>query len=179
MQLIFSGHDHVFERFSTVEEVVSVTTAGGGGRIYGLRERDELSQRFRSDYHFVKVNLEGDQCQLMAIDHKGIIFDRYTFMRHESAQPNATLNATWHSPNIEDNPANNADGNILFQSFYLKGDSLTSTQGENSTAGDLRINVDTSHLYLGLESMALPSEDATFVFLGSTEIDALPGPWSP
>ena len=67
-----------------------MTTAGGGGRIYGLRERDELSQRFRTNYHFVKVNLEGDQCQLMAIDHHGTLFDRYTFMRHESPQPNRT-----------------------------------------------------------------------------------------
>ena len=179
VQLIFSGHDHVFERFSPVEGVVSVTTAGGGGRIYGLRERDELSQRFRSNYHFVKVNLEGDQCQLMAVDHQGTIFDRYTFMRHESRQPNRTLEATWHSPTIEDGPANNADGNILFQSFDLEGDGLASTQGQFSTAGQLRVNVDTSHLYLGLESMALPSEAATFVFLGSPEVDTPPGLWSP
>ena len=179
VQLIFSGHDHVFERFSPVEGVVSVTTAGGGGRIYGLRERDELSQHFRSNYHFVKVNLEGDQCHLMAIDHQGTLFDRYTFMRHEIPQPNRTLEATWHSPTIEDDPANKADGNILFQTFDFKGDSLASTQGQFSTAGQLRVNVDRSHLYLGLDSMALPSEAVTFVFLGSPEVDAPPGPWSP
>ena len=179
VQLIFSGHDHVFERFSPVEGVVSVTTAGGGGRIYGLRERDELSQRFRANYHFVKVNLEGDQCQLMAVDHQGTIFDRYTFVRHESPQPNQTLEATWHSPAIEDGSANNADGNILFQSFDLKGDGPVSTQGEFSTAGQLQVNVDTSHLYLGLDSMALPSDAATFVFLGSPEVDTAPGLWSP
>ena len=77
------------------------------------------------------------------------------------------LEATWHSPTIEDDPANKADGNILFQTFDFKGDSLASTQGQFSTAGQLRVNVDTSHLYIGLDSLALPSEAATFVFLGS------------
>ena len=68
VQMVFSGHDHVYERFQPDSGVVSVTTAGGGGSLYSLRERDESSSHFRVLHHFMSVEIEGDICRMEAVD---------------------------------------------------------------------------------------------------------------
>jgi hypothetical protein len=164
VQMIFSGHDHVYERFQPVSGAVSVITAGGGGSLYPLREHDSLSSKFLSQYHFVNVEIEGDTCQLDALDDKGNSIDTFTIHRHPIQ--NSSYKSTWHSPVVETGPANDGDGNVMGQQFDFIGVPLVANLGDYSHAGNVIIHNDADHLYLGFQSLALPDDGALMFFLG-------------
>lgn len=89
VQMIFSGHDHNYERFHPVDGVHSVVSGGGGIFVYGLVERDGNSALFQPRWNFCRVQLRGDQLQLQAIDLNGVVFDALEIRRTrpKSADP--------------------------------------------------------------------------------------------
>ena len=165
VQMIFSGHDHVYERFQPVSGAVSITTAGGGGTLYPLREHDSLSSRFLIQHHFVNVAIEGNTCRLEALDDTGNVIDAFS-MHHHPPQI-SSYRSTWHSPEVEVEPANDGDGNLMGQQFDFTGTPLVANLGEYSHAGNVIIHNDADHLYLGFESVALPDDGALMFFLGA------------
>ena len=210
VQFIFAGHDHVYERFAPMGGVVPVTTAGGGGRLYGLRSRDPLSQQFQSVHHLVHVAINGDEATLRAIDSQGTILDRYTFTRSlsqtqqpvdEAPDPDADLGshaepnldpeeepwlapalklyASWYGPEVESAPANDGDGNLLGQVFDFYGSGIPSTQGSYSSAGCLHAHADATHLYLGIDSIAIPDHGSVMLLLGQAEGEPPHSAWAP
>ncbi|MDA7525249.1 metallophosphoesterase [Verrucomicrobia bacterium] len=174
VQMIFSGHDHVYERFQPVDGTVNIITAGGGGSLYPLREYDVLSTRFLSQYHFVHVDIEGNTCRLDAIDDAGHVFDSFVMQR--DAVPVSSHASVWHSPLVEEGGAGDADGNLLNQRFDFIGAPLVASMGRYSHAGTVRIHNDADHLYLGFESLALPDDGALILFMGQAnmqQVDAV------
>jgi hypothetical protein len=164
VQMIFSGHDHVYERFQPVFGVVSMITAGGGGSLYPLRKHDSLSSKFLSQYHFVNVDIEGDTCQLNALDDEGNSIDTLTI--HRRPIQNLSYKSTWHSPLIETGPANDGDGNVMGQQFDFTGAPLVANLGDYSHAGNVIVHNDADYLYLGFQSLALPDDGALMFFIG-------------
>jgi len=81
VQVIFSGHDHNFERFHPVNQTHTVVTGGGGIILYGMVERDANSASFHSRWHYSEVQLRGDQLRLVATDRQGVAFDALEFRR--------------------------------------------------------------------------------------------------
>ncbi len=168
VQMIFSGHDHVYERFQPVDGTVNIITAGGGGSLYPLREYDVLSTRFLSQYHFVHVDIEGNTCRVDAIDDAGHVFDSFVMQR--DAVPVSSHASVWHSPLVEEGGAGDADGNLLNQRFDFIGAPLVASMGRYSHAGTVRIHNDADHLYLGFESLALPDDGALILFMGQANM---------
>lgn len=74
VQLVFTGHDHDYER-TTPQNGTTYVVTGGGGR--GTRAVGESSFTAFSEQvaHFVYVRIEGDDLRLYAIDGVGQVFD--------------------------------------------------------------------------------------------------------
>jgi len=88
--LVFTGHDHDYERtwpmlngaVSTAWDggVVYVVTGGGGAPLYPAGA-DDFTAYSSSRYHFVRVQVAGCKLSLQAIDINGNVFDAYELSR--------------------------------------------------------------------------------------------------
>ena len=75
VQVTFSGHDHVFEKFTPTNGVHTITAGGGGVGLYGFDERDAATAKLWSRHHYVDVQTEGNRMEIKAIDRSGNEFD--------------------------------------------------------------------------------------------------------
>jgi hypothetical protein len=103
VQLLFSGHDHCYERFAPTNGIHCYVTGGGGYTLYGMVEQDALSRQFAARYHCLKVLVEGDTARVEAIDSQGMVFDtsivpRISALRvHISVLPTGAVRLLWNS----------------------------------------------------------------------------------
>ncbi|MBE0541197.1 MAG: metallophosphoesterase [Verrucomicrobia bacterium] len=103
VQVVFSGHDHCYERLAPTNGVHCFVTGGGGYTLYGLSQRDALSQRFEVRFHHVLASITGDSMQIQAVDRYGVIFDEAVIPRvsppnlRPSLTPPQTLRLEWNA----------------------------------------------------------------------------------
>jgi hypothetical protein len=73
----FSGHDHLYERIKPQKGgiVYWVSGAGGSLRKRGLRTTDMTAKGFDTDYHFMIVEIAGDDLYFQAISRTGATVD--------------------------------------------------------------------------------------------------------
>lgn len=165
VQLVCYGHDHVYERFLPVNGTHTVMTGGGGAGLYPLVEFDALSAQLFGQHHFTRLDFKGDTLEVQGIRTDGTTFDRFSIRRTPS--PAGVLEATWASPTIEATPGN-LDGNILDQSYQMSSCSMAeSTTGNFGNLGRLRVAMDATHLYLGLEALMIPPDSDVYLFIES------------
>lgn len=81
VQMIFSGHDHNYERFHPAGSTHLIVSGGGGIILYGMTELDPGSACFEPRWHHVSVRLRGDRLRLVAVDWEGRAFDALEFSR--------------------------------------------------------------------------------------------------
>ena len=74
---VFSGHDHLYERIKPQKGgiVYWVSGAGGSLRKRGLRTTDMTAKGFDTDYHFMIVEIAGDDLYFQAISRTGATVD--------------------------------------------------------------------------------------------------------
>ncbi len=171
VQLIFSGHDHAYERFRPVQGVHCVVTGGGGGNLYSQTRRAPASAQFHYRWHCVMVDVAGEELHLRALDTRGRVFDEFFIRR--AAPPPRVYEAAWHSPPVDPAPLPpDGDGNFTDQRVDFAGEALPTVSGLFSNPGRCWVNRDAAHLYLGFAGVMLPDEGNLFVFL---ESPGLPG----
>jgi hypothetical protein len=73
--LVFSGHDHDYERTVQIKGVTYVVTGGGGKDLYEAGE-SEWTAFSRSTHHAVRVRVDGDRLLLEAVEPTGAVVDR-------------------------------------------------------------------------------------------------------
>ena len=76
VDLVFAGHDHVYERTMPIRGVTYVVSGGGGRRLYPAG-KGRLTARSRSAHHAVLVHVDGGRLSLKAIEPDGTVFDRF------------------------------------------------------------------------------------------------------
>ncbi len=76
VDLVFAGHDHVYERTVPVGGVTYVVSGGGGRRLYPAG-KGRLTARSRSAHHAVLVRVAGGRLSLEAVEPDGTVFDRF------------------------------------------------------------------------------------------------------
>ena len=76
VNLVFAGHDHVYERTVPIEDVTYIVSGGGGKRLYSAGE-GRLTACSRSAHHAVLGRVEGGQLSLEAVEPDGTVFDRF------------------------------------------------------------------------------------------------------
>jgi hypothetical protein len=81
VQLVFSGHDHCYERFAPTNGVHCYVTGGGGYSLYGMVEQDALSRHFEARHHFLHVTIAGDLAVVQGLDPFGNLLETSTVPR--------------------------------------------------------------------------------------------------
>lgn len=80
VDLVFSGHDHCYERTVPIEGVTYVVSGGGGKNLYPAGE-SAWTARSASAHHAVFVSVEGERLTLEALEPGGTVLDRFELGR--------------------------------------------------------------------------------------------------
>jgi len=75
VDLVFAGHDHVFERTVPIKGVTYVVSGGGGRRLYPAGRSTRTASSV-SAHHAVLVRVEGRHLSLEALEAGGKVVDR-------------------------------------------------------------------------------------------------------
>ena len=86
VDLVFSGHDHVYERTVPIRGVTYVVSGGGGRRLYPAGN-GEFTASSVSAHHAVLVRVSGRRLLLEAVEVGGKVVDRLELSKHASQQP--------------------------------------------------------------------------------------------
>jgi hypothetical protein len=76
VDLVFAGHDHVYERTVPVKGVTYVVSGGGGRRLYPAGGGRPTACS-RSAHHAVLVRVDGECLSFGATEPDGTVFDRF------------------------------------------------------------------------------------------------------
>ena len=95
--VVFSGHEHIYQR-STLQNGIQYFVSGGAG---SLRPGDGvptsyIARTYSGDYHFMLVEIEGDDLHFQAISRTGRTIDAGTLSRarHPPVAPRITALGT-------------------------------------------------------------------------------------
>jgi len=80
VSMVFSGHDHLYER-SVANEITYIISGGGGAPLYDQGNDNLYSVYFDSIVHLVYVTVEGDRLSCVGIKPDGTTFDPFTLTR--------------------------------------------------------------------------------------------------
>jgi 3',5'-cyclic AMP phosphodiesterase CpdA len=80
VDVVFSGHDHNYERTAPIEGVTYVVSGGGGKMLYRAG-RSKWTAFSRSTHHAVFVHVDGDRLSLEAVETDGAVMDRLELNR--------------------------------------------------------------------------------------------------
>jgi acid phosphatase type 7 len=86
VNVVFSGHDHNYERTVPIGGVIYVVSAGGGKRLYRARN-SEWTAFSKSVHHAVLVHVDGERLSLEAVEPNGTLLDRLELDRRKSHPP--------------------------------------------------------------------------------------------
>lgn len=76
VKLVFSGHNHNYQR-SHVNGITYLVTGGGGGDLSDRIKPDEHLLRYFVGFHFVLINIEGTKLNALTLTPEGAIIDRF------------------------------------------------------------------------------------------------------
>ncbi|MFH2202477.1 MAG: metallophosphoesterase [Elusimicrobiota bacterium] len=77
VDVVFSGHNHHYERHQPIKEITHITAGMGGAGLYEVAEQGPQSVKFLKDFGFVGITLTRDQLTLEMIDRHGRVRDRH------------------------------------------------------------------------------------------------------
>ena len=80
VDLVFSGHDHVYERTRSICGVTYVLSGGGGKGLYPAG-RSEWTAFSKSTHHAVVVHIDGERLSLEAVEPDGTVIDHADLSR--------------------------------------------------------------------------------------------------
>ena len=78
--MVFSGHDHAYERALPIRGVTYVVTGGGGKHLYGVRANGQTAAS-ASAHHATLVRVSGEHLTLEAVKPDGTVLDRLDLKR--------------------------------------------------------------------------------------------------
>jgi hypothetical protein len=166
VQVVFSGHEHDYERSNPMGGVHHIVVGGGGSfQPNDYFERDSANSQYYLRPGFVRVAVQGDSLLLQAIGTNGAVFDSMTIQRRPP--PPQLYNASWHTPLVPTTPSDDGHGNINGQSFDFIGAPIPTLSGDFSNLGRVYVNNDSTNLFIGLEQVMIYSNQNIFLFVES------------
>jgi chitodextrinase len=174
VDMVFNGHSHMYERnFPTSDGLVSYVTGGGGAKpqpishcqpydAYGIGWSQTtgpskcgsapLPSSIDQIFHYLKVDVNGSQVTVSAVNALGQTFDTQTYdFTPDTTKPTApsNLQATTPSGNRVDltwGASSDANG-IQAYDIYRDGNLLDSVNGSTTTYSDTTVSPNTSYAY--------------------------------
>lgn len=77
VDIVFSGHDHTYQRIGPINGVLYIVTAGGGSNLYQVQPNPAL-QSFKVLYHYVLIKVEGNQVRGWVKNTMGVVEDKFS-----------------------------------------------------------------------------------------------------
>jgi 3',5'-cyclic AMP phosphodiesterase CpdA len=77
VRVVFSGHEHIYQR-STLQQGIQYFVSGGGGGVARVGDGTPapyIARTFDSDYHFMLIEIDGDDLYFQAITRRGVTID--------------------------------------------------------------------------------------------------------
>ena len=75
VNVVFSGHDHIYERLKP-QKGITYFVAGAGGKLRkGIRSSEQTAAAFDQDQSFVLVEIAGEQMTFRAVSRTGRLID--------------------------------------------------------------------------------------------------------
>jgi len=82
IDIVFTGHDHHYERFKPRDGVTYIVTGAGGAVLYGRRQTNPLTARFRSDvFSFTRIDINGRRLRGRQIAVGGEVIDAWNMAK--------------------------------------------------------------------------------------------------
>lgn len=75
VDVVFSGHDHDYERSIPINGIVYIVSGGGGAGVYPIVGKSWFTAYAASVYHTVQVRFRDCILSLRAVDSNGTVFD--------------------------------------------------------------------------------------------------------
>ena len=84
--MVFSGHDHLYER-SEKNEVRYIISGGGGAPLYGVNadtkgKQNPFSKVVESKYHYCLIDVDAQRVHVSVFDLDGALIDEITVNRN-------------------------------------------------------------------------------------------------
>lgn len=187
VQMIFSGHDHAFQRFAPTNGVHCVVNGSGGQSLYYFTTMHSALSQFWLAYDYLRVSITNDTLLLQAIDTNGLVFDRMVVQK--AAPTRQIYQAVWHRPQLGLGPPNDSDGNRVNQWFDFIEHApqhspepppptpplehsmpLLPRAGQFSNLGRVYVNNDSTNIYIGLREVMIYGNNNLFLFLESPRL---------
>jgi hypothetical protein len=80
IDLVWSGHDHLYER-GDGKGLKYVVSGGGGAPLYPIRNRQASSRIAESVHHFIEVRINGQELAMVARRVDGSVLDKCGFAK--------------------------------------------------------------------------------------------------
>jgi hypothetical protein len=88
VKVAFSGHEHFYERIKPQQGITYFISGGAGSlRAGDIRPTDLTDVGFDRDYHFMLIEISGDELYFQAISRTGVTVDTGTVRRTSAAAP--------------------------------------------------------------------------------------------
>ena len=172
VDLMLAGHSHSFEKFNPVAGCISVVCGSSSSSYPFHRFSPGTSQFWGGSNNFVaRININGDQLKLDGLDPDGKVLDWLVI--NKKTPKRDWWDSAWHSPQIESSQIKNGGKNIQGQVFDLIGESIPTVIGERANLGQVRVNNDRTHLYIGFEQAMIGPSQNIFLFIESPRQDGV------
>ncbi|MBL9134224.1 MAG: metallophosphoesterase [Verrucomicrobiales bacterium] len=168
VRVVFTGHDHFWERFAPTNGVHFMVTGGGGGVPYGVFRRDPSSTRVISQHHYLKVAVRGHEMHVSPLSTNGVILDEMVI--RIAAPATNQIESAWHRPQAPPASAPREDGNVVGERFDFVGAGYCSVAGRSSNLGRLWINDELDRIHIGLRDVMLWPGQTVALFLASPRL---------
>ncbi|MBI2818313.1 MAG: metallophosphoesterase [Acidobacteria bacterium] len=90
VSVVFSGHEHFYERIKPQNGIYYfISGAGGKLRRGNIRKTEFMGKGFDTDYHFMLLEINGDEMHFQTISRKGKTVDAGVIERPKEARPAA------------------------------------------------------------------------------------------
>ncbi|MEE2615350.1 MAG: metallophosphoesterase [Verrucomicrobiota bacterium] len=163
IDLMMAGHSHAFEKFNPVAGCIPVVSGAGGANPYSFYRFFPGSLQYWPKNNAARISIKGDQLKLEALDTNGEVFDWFVINRK---MPDRDFwPSAWQTPMIESKPSNDKHGNIFGQEFDFIGEPIPCIIGNSANLGQVRVNNDSTHLYIGFEQTMIRPNQNVFLFI--------------
>lgn len=163
VDLMMAGHSHAFEKFNPVAGCIPVVSGAGGASPYSFYRFFPGALQYWGKNNAARISIIDDQLKLEALDPSGEVFDWFVINRK---MPDRDFwPSSWHTPMIETKLSNDNQGNIIDQEFDFIGEPIPGIIGNSSNLGQIRVNNDSTHLYIGFEQTMIRPHQNVFLFI--------------